>query len=83
MKLSEYIKMLITYSKTAPDIEVCMTHSGYYADGELADLYDLPEIRSIVTKEVNQKFTKGIGWTVISPEIKQDVIVLGHSHQSY
>ena len=83
MKLSEYIKMLQEYSKTVEDIEVCMTQHGYYADGEFADLYDIPEIKTIIVKEANLKFIRGIGWTTISPEIKQQFIVLGDSYQNY
>ena len=46
MKLSKYIEMLQTYLEINPetDIEVIMSQSGYYSEGEFADLFDIPEV---------------------------------------
>lgn len=44
MTLSEYIKMLQIYEPVHGSTEVVMTQSGYYAEGNFADLYHLPEI---------------------------------------
>ena len=83
MKLSEYINMLQEYSKTADDLEVCITENGYYSDGPFADLYDLPEVETIVTKAANRVFKEGVGWTTLEPEYVNTFIVLGNSTQNY
>jgi hypothetical protein len=68
MKLSEYIINLQEFLEKNGDGEVCITQSGYYSDGPLAELYEFPEAKSI------QKYYG-------KPSVK--MIALGHSHQSY
>lgn len=43
MLLSEYIAMLQKFAAGKDDLPVQMTQKGYYAEGDLADLYDEPE----------------------------------------
>lgn len=47
MLLSEYIKTLQEFLATNPDLEVCITESGYYSSGKFGpELYDVPEIKN-------------------------------------
>ena len=71
MKLSEYIVMLQEFALNNPDLEVCMTEAGYYADSPFADLYDKPEIKEC---DVSTEY---------KVRTMQPFIVLGHSYQSY
>lgn len=53
MLLSEYIKMLQTFIETNPDLEVCITESGYYSGGQFdPEVYDVPEIKNRGCEEV-------------------------------
>ena len=68
MTLSEYIKRLQALEENNGHLEVVMTQSGYYAEGQFADLFDFPEIKTVaISKAPNAKL----------------FCVLGHSHQSY
>lgn len=68
MLASEYAAKLLERVKIHGDYPVCITQSGYYAEGMFAELME-PESPEIV-KEWN---TKG----------GQLYYILGHSHQSY
>ena len=88
MKLSEYIKMLQEFSHTCNDLTVVMTQNGYYADGDIADLYSVPEVKEVTIKEAHYKWISEPGKqartsVLISPAHKERVIVLGNSQQSY
>lgn len=68
MTLSEYIKRLQALEENHGHLEVVMTQSGYYAEGQFADLFDFPEIKTVtISGATNAKL----------------FCVLGHSHQSY
>ena len=68
MLASEYARKLLEQVEIHGDYPVCITQSGYYADGTFADYYEptAPE----VVKE----------WNVQEGRL---YYVLGHSHQSY
>lgn len=48
MTLSDYIKVLQALETEHGEKEVCMTQSGYYADGNIADLFDEPEVKRVI-----------------------------------
>lgn len=81
MTLSEYIKRLQALEENNGHLPVVMTQSGYYADGQFADLYDFPEIKPLgdYYEEVidgDWSKRKRINYT-------KEYVILGHSHQSY
>jgi hypothetical protein len=45
MTLSDYIKRLQALEETHGHLPVVMTQSGYYSDGQFADLFEFPEIK--------------------------------------
>lgn len=71
MKLSEYIKLLQELEPTHGDLEVAFTQEGYYAEGKFADLYEEPEAKSFLIKNL------------VKETVKKDFLVLGHSSQHY
>lgn len=81
MTLSEYIKRLQALEENNGHLPVVMTQSGYYAESRFADLFDFPEIRTILLGigEYNQSDSFGDREKVS----KQVYVILGHSHQSY
>lgn len=88
MKISEYIHMLQEFSKTCDDLQVVITQSGYYADGDVADLYSIPEVKEVVFRDATYKYVdipgvRGRTRVLVTPASKERTIVLGHSHQSY
>ena len=47
MTLSEYIKLLQALEGKYGSCPVVMTQSGYYAEGEEAELFDIPDVRTV------------------------------------
>lgn len=80
MKLSAYIETLQQKLADLGDVEVAITQSGYYAEGQFADFYEIPKLQHLC-------IAGGWRWVdgkqVHVPEAYQDFLILGHSHQSY
>lgn len=45
MTLSQFILRLQALEENHGDSEVCITQSGYYAEGTFAELFDFPEVK--------------------------------------
>lgn len=81
MILSEYIKRLQALEENHGHLEVVMTQSGYYAEGQFADLFDFPEIKT--TEDYYEETIDGDWSKRKRIDFSKEYLVLGHSHQSY
>lgn len=81
MQLEDYINILRGRLDRLGNVDVCMTESGYYSDGPFAELYAIPEMKSIKIND-GWKWIDGEHVKTNEPEYK-DFLVLGNSHQSY
>lgn len=81
MTLSEYIKVLQSLEVEHGDLQVAMTHGGYYADGNFADLFDHPEVRNI--KSYYEEIIDGDWSKRKRIETNNEYLILGHSQQNY
>lgn len=80
MKLEDYINILQGRLELVGNVDVAITESGYYSEGKFADLYEIPEMKSI---QINNEYKWVDGDYKRVDPIYQDFLVLGHSHQSY
>lgn len=81
MTLSEYIKVLQTLEPKHGNKEVCMTQSGYYSEGNFADLFDYPSVEKV--KSYYEEIIDGDWSKRKRIPTEETFVVLGHSHQSY
>lgn len=81
MTLSEYIKRLQALEENNGHLPVVITQSGYYSDGQFADLFDFPEIQTL--KNYYEETIDGDWSKRKRIEFSKEYVVLGHSHQSY
>jgi hypothetical protein len=79
--ISEYIATLQEMMAEHGDRKCVFTQSGYYSDGQFADLYTVPGVENILMPAIYQKI--GAKDVCIKKEEFEDVFVLGHSEQSY
>lgn len=81
MTLSDYIKVLQSLEPLHGDKPVAMTQSGYYSEGNFADLFDEPSVEKV--KSYYEEIIAG-DWTKRKRiPTEETFVVLGHSHQSY
>lgn len=71
MKASEYARLINKAVKEYGDLDVCMTQSGYYADGIFAQLH-APQMQELDISDYDADV-----------EVMVKYIVLGHSLQTY
>lgn len=81
MTLSDYIKVLQTLEPLHGNKPVTMTQSGYYSEGNFADLFDYPSVENV--KSYYEEIIDGDWSKRKRIPTEETFVVLGHSHQSY